>query len=206
MPASARRPMALPEQVEDPGRYRPRGQVPGHARDRARRHGRRLRGRERRHRQARRGQGPRRRADDLDHRRRALPPRGPRRRRHPQPVHLRRLRLRQARGRPALPRDGAARGRVALRPDDAGPPARRRDDRRASSRRRARGLTKAHAAGIVHRDLKPENIFLTKDEDGEPPRQDPRLRPRQVLRAGGRRTSRRRASRAKARSSGRPRT
>ena len=59
--------------------------------------------------------------------------------------------------------------------------------RRASSPRSCRGLTKAHAASIVHRDLKPENIFLTKDEEGQPPRQDPRFRARQVLRAGRRR-------------------
>ena len=51
----------------------------------------------------------------------------------------------------------------------------------------ARGLTKAHAAGIVHRDLKPENIFLTKDEEGAAPRQDPRFRARQVLHAARRR-------------------
>ena len=48
----------------------------------------------------------------------------------------------------------------------------------------AKGLMKAHAAGIVHRDLKPENIFIAKSEDGRGDRQAPRLRPRQVLRAG----------------------
>ena len=67
------------------------------------------------------------------------------RRCHPQPVHLRRLRLGQARRRAPLPGAGAARGRVALRADDARAAASTSTTTVTHRHAVARGLTKAHA-------------------------------------------------------------
>ena len=79
--------------------------------------------------------------------------------------HRRRLRLRRARRRPPLHRDGVPRGRAAARALDEATAAAARRARVAHRARRSRARSAPRTrAGIVHRDLKPDNMFLVDRE------------------------------------------
>ncbi len=169
-----------PPREQDRPRYVARRQVPGHPRARTRRNGRRLRGGARQHRQASRREGARRRARELVHRHRALLPRGARRREREEPLHRRGVRLRPPRRRAALHRHGAARGRVALRPDGARAPHRSGDDRphhRPGRQGPHEGPRDRHRP--PRSQAREHSPLQGRRRRGG--RQDPRLRARQVL-------------------------